>query len=110
MTQLAERRAFLRYLSPVRMKRWVVYAKPPFAGPEAVIAYLSRYSHRVAISNSRPLRFSAEGVPLWYKDYRKSGAGRHAVMTFSAHELLPRCMPHYPPHHFHSIGPDSLPA
>ena len=53
LTHLAERRAFLRHLSPVRKKRWVVYAKPPFAGPEAVLAYLARYTHRVAISNRR---------------------------------------------------------
>ena len=66
MAHLAERRAFLRHLSPVRKKRWVVYAKPPFAGPEAVLAYLSRYTHRVAISNSRLLRFDEDGrhVPL----------------------------------------------
>jgi hypothetical protein len=53
MVHLAERRAFLRHLAAVRKKRWVVYAKAPFAGPEAVLAYLSRYTHRVAISNSR---------------------------------------------------------
>src|SRR5690606_29828470 len=67
MAQLAERRAFLRHLSPVRKKRWVVYAKPPFAGPEAVLAYLSRYTHRVAISNSRLLRFDEAGVTFRYK-------------------------------------------
>src|SRR3546814_9373855 len=72
----AQRRAFRRHLSPVRKKRWVVYAKPPFAGPEAVLAYLSRYTHRVARSNSRLLRFDEEGVTFRYKDYRKSGAGR----------------------------------
>ena len=53
LAPLADRRAFLRHLAPVRKKRWVVYAKPPFAGPEAVLAYLSRYTHRVAISNRR---------------------------------------------------------
>jgi len=67
MAELAERRAFLRHLSPVRKKRWVVYAKPPFAGPEAVLAYLSRYTHRVAISNSRLLRFDEAGVTFRYK-------------------------------------------
>jgi hypothetical protein len=71
---LAERRAFLRYLSPVRKKRWVVYAKPPFAGPEAVLAYLSRYTHRVAISNSRLIAFDETGVTFRYKDYRRDGA------------------------------------
>src|SRR3954447_26393619 len=55
---LAERRAFLHHLAPVRKKRWAVYAKPPFTGPEAVLAYLSRYTHRVAISNRRLLAFN----------------------------------------------------
>ena len=61
MAGLSDRRAFLRHLAPVRKKRWVVYAKAPFAGPEAVLAYLSRYTHRVAISNSRlhPVRRQA---------------------------------------------------
>src|SRR5690606_10661001 len=62
MTPLAERRTFLRHLSPARKKHWVVYAKPPFAGPEAVLAYLSRYTHRVAISNQRLLAFGDAGV------------------------------------------------
>ena len=62
MAHLAERRAFLRHLSPVRKKRWVVYAKPPFSGPEAVLAYLSRYTHRVAISNRRLIGFDETGV------------------------------------------------
>src|SRR3546814_5892206 len=94
MTQLAERRAFLRHLSPVRKKRWVVYAKPPFAGPEAVLAYLSRYTHRVAISNSRLLRFDEVGVTFRYKDYRKSGAGRQQVMTLAADEFIRRFLLH----------------
>ena len=69
MAPLADRRAFLRHLSPVRKKRWVVYAKAPFAGPEAVLAYLSRYTHRVAISNSRLIGFDTNGVTFRYKDY-----------------------------------------
>ena len=76
---LADRRAFLRHLAPVRKKRWVVYAKPPFAGPETVLAYLSRYTHRVAISNSRLLRFDETGVTFRYKDYRRAGADRQQV-------------------------------
>src|SRR3546814_17455871 len=76
MTPLAERRAFLRHLSPARKKHWVVYAKPPFAGPEAVLAYLSRYTHRVAISNRRLLAFDEAGVTMRYKDYRRDGADR----------------------------------
>ncbi len=68
LAQLADRRAFLATLSPVRKKRWVVYAKAPFAGPEAVLAYLSRYTHRVAISNRRLLAFDETGVTFRYKD------------------------------------------
>ena len=74
LAPLADRRAFLRHLAPVRKKRWVVYAKPPFAGPETVLAYLSRYTHRVAISNSRLLRFDEAGVTFRYKDYRRAAA------------------------------------
>ena len=69
--------------SPVRKKRWVVYAKPPFAGPEAVLAYLSRYTHRVAISNRRLLAFDETGVTFRYKDYRRDGADRQRVMTLA---------------------------
>ena len=90
MAHLADRRAFLRHLVPVRKKRWVVYAKPPFAGPETVLAYLSRYTHRVAISNSRLLRFDQTGVTFRYKDYRRGGADRQQVMTLAADEFI-RC-------------------
>ena len=103
MAPLAERRAFLRHLSPVRKKRWVVYAKPPFAGPEAVLAYLSRYTHRVAISNSRLLRFDEDGVTLRYKDYRRSGADRQQVMTLSPDEFIRRFLLHALPRGFHRI-------
>ena len=103
MTHLAERRAFLRHLSPVRKKRWVVYAKPPFAGPEAVLAYLSRYTHRVAISNSRLIRFDEEGVTFRYKDYRRGGADRQQVMTLAVHEFIRRFLLHTLPKGFHRI-------
>jgi Putative transposase len=76
LNQLADRRAFLRHVSPLRKKRWVVYAKPPFGGPEAVLAYLSRYTHRVAISNRRLIAFDGQGVTLGYKDYRRDGPDR----------------------------------
>ena len=76
MAHLAERRAFLRHLAPVRKKRWVVYAKPPFGGPEAVLAYLARYTHRVAISNRRLIDFDETGVTFRYKDCR-TGRARH---------------------------------
>ena len=103
MTALADRRAFLRHLSPVRKKRWVVYAKPPFAGPEAVLAYLSRYTHRVAISNRRLLAFDDDGVTFRYKDYRRSGAERQQVMTIAADEFIRRFLLHVLPRGFHRI-------
>ena len=73
---LAERCGFLRLLAPLRKKRWVVYAKAPFAGPEAVLAYLSRYTHRVATSNARLIAFDKASVSFRYKDYRRSGPQR----------------------------------
>jgi hypothetical protein len=100
---LGDRRAFLRYLSPVRKKRWVVYAKPPFAGPEAVLAYLSRYTHRVAISNSRLISFDRRGVTFRFKDYRRSGADRQQVMTLAADEFIRRFLLHVLPQGFHRI-------
>jgi hypothetical protein len=103
MAGLADRRCFLRHLSPVRKKRWVVYAKPPFAGPEAVLAYLSRYTHRVAISNSRLIAFDEAGVTFRYKDYRRSGADRPQVMTLPADEFIRRFLLHILPRGFHRI-------
>ncbi len=81
----------------------MVYAKPPFAGPDAVLAYLSRYTHRVAISNSRLLRFDATEVTFRYKDYRRSGANRQQVMTVSADEFIRRFLLHTLPRGFHRI-------
>ena len=103
MTGLADRRTFLRHLAPVRKKRWVVYAKPPFAGPEAVLAYLSRYTHRVAISNRRLVAFDENGVTLRYKDYRRDGAERHRLMTLTADEFIRRFLLHVLPRGFHRI-------
>lgn len=102
-THLAERRAFLRHLAPVRKKRWVVYAKPPFAGPEAVLAYLSRYTHRVAISNRRLIAFDEAGVTMRYKDYRRAEPERQQVMTISADEFIRRFLLHVLPRGFHRI-------
>lgn len=73
---LAARTAFLRHLSPIRKKRWVVYARPLFTGPLAVLAYLSRYTHRVAISNRRLIAFDEDGVTFRYKDHRRDAAER----------------------------------
>lgn len=103
MAQLSDRRAFLRHLAPVRKKRWVVYAKAPFAGPEAVLAYLSRYTHRVAISNSRLITFDESGVTFRYKDYRRDGADRQQVMTLATDEFIRRFLLHVLPRGFHRI-------
>jgi hypothetical protein len=100
---LSDRRAFQRHLAPVRRKRWVVYAKAPFAGPEAVLAYLSRYTHRVAISNSRLIAFDGNEVTFRYKDYRCSGAERQRVMTLAADEFIRRFLVHVLPRGFHRI-------
>ena len=100
---LADRRAFLRISLPARKKRWVVYAKPPFAGPEAVLAYLSRYTHRVAISNRRLIAFDETGVTFRYKDYRRDGAERQQVMTLATDEFIRRFLLHVLPRGFHRI-------
>ena len=103
MTELADRRTFLRHLAPVRKKRWIVYAKPPFAGPEAVLAYLSRYTHRVAISNRRLVAFDENGVTFRCKDYRREGAERQRIMTLTADEFIRRFLLHVLPRGFHRI-------
>jgi hypothetical protein len=103
MAQLADRRAFLRHLAPLRKKRWVVYAKPPFAGPEAVLAYLARYTHRVAISNRRLIALDERGVTFRYKDYRRDGADRQQVMTLATDEFIRRFLLHVLPRGFHRI-------
>jgi hypothetical protein len=103
MAHLAGRRAFLQHLSPVWKKRWVVYAKAPFAGPEAVLAYLSRYTHRVAISNSRLIAFDESGVTFRYKDYRRDGADRQQVMTLATDEFIRRFLLHILPRGLHRI-------
>ena len=103
LAHLAERGAFLRHLAPARKKRWVVYAKPPFAGPEAVLAYLSRYTHRVAISNSRLIGFTDDAVTFRYKDYRRPGAERQQVMMLTADEFIRRFLLHVLPRGFHRI-------
>ena len=103
LAHLADRQAFGRYLLPVRRKRWIVYAKPPFAGPEAVLAYLSRYTHRVAISNSRLIAFDETDVTFHYKDYRRDGCDRQQVMTLAVDEFIRRFLLHVLPRGFHRI-------
>ena len=100
---LADHRAFLRHLAPVRKTRWVVFAKPPFAGPEAVLAYLSRYTHRVAISNRRLITLDESGATFRVKDYRRDGAARHRTLTLAADEFIRRFLLHVLPKGFQRI-------
>jgi hypothetical protein len=93
---LREERVFQRLIAQLRKKNWVVYARPPFAGPQAVLAYLSRYTHRVAISNQRLLAFDETGVTFHYKDYRRDGADRQQVMTLGTDEFIRRFLLHVP--------------
>ena len=101
--RLAEQGAFAAYLAPLRKIKWVVYAKPPFAGPEAVLAYLSRYTHRVAISNSRLIALNDNGVTFKWKDYRAKGRERQKVMTLATSEFIRRFLIHVLPSGFHRI-------
>jgi len=98
---LTERHAFAAYLAPLRKVEWVVYAKRPFAGPEAVLAYLSRYTHRVAIANSRLIAFDDNGVTFRWKDYRAKGHERQKVMTLASDEFIRRFLIHVLPSGFH---------
>jgi len=100
---LADAAAFTAWLAPLRQCEWVVYAKRPFAGPQAVLAYLSRYTHRVAISNSRLLAMDERGVTFRWKDYRAKGKTRHKAMTLSPQEFMRRFLLHVLPGGFHRI-------
>ena len=100
---LADAGAFAAWLAPLRRCEWVVYAKRPFAGPEAVLAYLSRYTHRVAISNSRLLALDERGVTFRWKDYRAKGRTRYKAMTLPAEESMRRFLLHVLPPGFHRI-------
>jgi hypothetical protein len=101
--RLAERKAFAAYLAPSRKVNWHVYCKPPFGGPQAVLAYLSRYTHRVAISNHRLIASDQRGVTFRYKDYRVDGSARYKIMTLAAHEFIRRFLMHVLPKGFHRI-------
>ena len=100
---LADHRAFSGFLAPLRESEWVVYAKEPFGGPEAVLAYLARYTHRVAISNRRLIRADETGVTFRYKNYRVNGAARHKTMTLATDEFIRRFLLHVLPKRFHRI-------
>ena len=103
MARLADNAAFATWLSPFRKSEWVVYAKPPFGGPEAVLAYLSRYTHRVAISNARLVSADAHTVAFRWKDYRVKSGGRQKVMRLATPEFIRRFLIHVLPDGFHSI-------
>jgi hypothetical protein len=100
---LADAQAFAQWLAPLRSCEWVVYAKRPFAGPAAVLAYLSRYTHRVAISNRRLLALDERGVTFRWKDYRTTGKTRYKAMTLAADEFMRRFLLHVLPSGFHRI-------
>jgi len=100
---LIDAAAFAAWIKPLARCEWVVYAKRPFAGPEAVLAYLSRYTHRVAIANSRLVSLDEHGVTFRWKDYRLKGPTRHKVMTLGADEFMRRFLLHVLPCGFHRI-------
>jgi hypothetical protein len=100
---LADAAAFAAFLRPLRRSKWVVYAKKPFGGPQAVLAYLSRYTHRVAISNRRLIAADANAVTFKYKDYRVDGEKRFKTMTLATAEFIRRFLIHVLPKGFHRI-------
>ena len=100
---LVDATAFAAYLAPLERTRWFVYAKRPFAGPTAVLAYLARYTHRVAISNRRLITADARAVTFKVKDYRIEGPGRYKTMTLDPHEFIRRFLIHVLPTGFHRI-------
>jgi hypothetical protein len=100
---LANKRAFKRFIAPLRGIKWVVYCKAPFAGPEQVLRYLSRYTHRVAISNRRLVAADDAGVAFRWKDYRSNGSGRWKTMRLHPHEFIRRFLLHVLPKGFHRI-------
>ncbi len=101
LTYLRDRRQFARYLVPLRKMKWVVYAKRPFAGPQQVLDYVGRYTHRVAISNNRLLDIEDGHVRFQWKDYRDKG--RQKTMTLSAEEFIRRFLLHALPDGFQRI-------
>ncbi len=100
---LADTNAFAAFLVPLRRSEWVVYSKKPFGGPAAVLAYLARYTHRVAISNHRLIAADAVGITFKYKDYRIQGPERYKLMTLATDEFIRRFLMHVLPKGFHRI-------
>ncbi len=103
LERLSQADAFTAWLAPFRKSEWVVYAKPPFGGPEAVLAYLSRYTHRVAISNARLVSADAQTVAFRWKDYRIKSGDRQKVMLLATPEFIRRFLIHVLPDGFHRI-------
>ena len=103
LASLEDRDAFGAHLAPLRRAEWVVYAKRPFGGPEAVLAYLARYTHRIAISNSRLVAFDDANVTFRWKDYRTKGRERYKTMTLGTPEFIRRFLIHVLPGGFHRI-------
>lgn len=101
LAELAQPAAFTRRLRELRRIDWVVYAKPPFGGPAQVLAYLGRYTHRVAISNARLISMAGEKVAFRWKDYRHHGKAK--VLSLDAHEFIRRFLQHTLPDGFHRI-------
>ena len=100
---LADKRTFKRFIGPLRHLKWVVYCKAPFAGPRQVLRYLSRYTHRVAISNRRLVAADGAGVAFRWKDYRANGMERWKTMRLHPHEFIRRFLLHVLPKGFHRI-------
>ncbi len=100
---LSNSKAFTTWIKPLRQLDWVVYAKKPFAGPEQVLAYLARYTHRVAIANSRLLAFDGKQVTFKWKDYRAKAKDRYKTMTLTVDEFIRRFLLHVLPSGFHRI-------
>jgi hypothetical protein len=100
---LTDAQAFAAYLAPLRNSEWVVYCKRPFGGPEEVLRYLARYTHRVAISNRRLVALDNNGVTFKWKDYRIEGPERYKLMTLDTHEFIRRFLMHVLPQGFHRI-------
>jgi hypothetical protein len=103
LAHLAETRALKHFLKPMRRRKWYVYAKRPFAGPKAVLAYLSRYTHRVAVSNRRLIRADAKTVTFKVKDYRLKQHRRQTTMTMATPEFIRRFLIHVLPKGLHRI-------
>jgi len=103
LSKLTDPDTFQAHLAPLRKTEWVVYSKPPFGGPAAVLAYLSRYTHRVAISNHRLVSADAETVAFRWKDYRIKRGDRMKVMRLPAAEFIRRFLIHVLPSGFHRI-------